>query len=69
MSALVTMAEGTERGCWEQYRGGALPAGLLDFAEFEWQARRVRTAQVMHVPGLLQTEEYARTVSSPYSLG
>ncbi|MHB9859389.1 DUF5753 domain-containing protein [Streptomyces sp. YIM S03343] len=28
----------------------------------EWHASRVRTAQVMHIPGLLQTEEYARAV-------
>ncbi|EPJ35198.1 hypothetical protein STAFG_7760 [Streptomyces afghaniensis 772] len=31
MSALVTMAEGTERGWWEQYLG-ALPVVLLDIA-------------------------------------
>ncbi|MEV0175219.1 helix-turn-helix transcriptional regulator [Streptomyces sp. NPDC050803] len=61
VAALVTMAEGKERGWWEQYRG-TLPSGLLDIAELEWHAARVRTAQVMHVPGLLQTEEYARAV-------
>ncbi|MFJ4976156.1 helix-turn-helix domain-containing protein [Streptomyces coeruleorubidus] len=61
VAALVAMAEGKERGWWERYRG-TLPAGLLDIAELEWHASRVRTAQVMHVPGLLQTEEYARAV-------
>ncbi|MFH8977148.1 helix-turn-helix domain-containing protein [Streptomyces sp. NPDC017890] len=61
VDALVAMAEHRARGWWEHYRG-TLPAGLLDIAELEWHARRVRTAQVMHVPGLLQTEEYARAV-------
>lgn len=55
------MAENRERGWWEQYRG-TLPAGLLDIAELEWHATRVRTAQFMHAPGLLQTEDYARAV-------
>lgn len=59
--ALVDMAESKERGWWEKHRG-TLPPGLLDIAELEWHATRVRTAQVMHVPGLLQTEEYARAV-------
>lgn len=61
IAALVAMAEGKERGWWEHYRG-TLSAGLLDIAELEWHATRVRTTQVMHVPGLLQTEEYARAV-------
>lgn len=61
VEALVAMAEGKERGWWEKHRG-TLPSGLLDIAELEWHAARVRTAQVMHVPGLLQTEDYARAV-------
>ncbi|EPJ35193.1 hypothetical protein STAFG_7755 [Streptomyces afghaniensis 772] len=61
VEALVAMADSKERGWWERHRG-TLPAGLLDIAELEWHATRVRTAQVMHVPGLLQTEEYARAV-------
>ncbi|MER6110420.1 helix-turn-helix domain-containing protein [Streptomyces hirsutus] len=61
VEALTAMAESKERGWWEQYRG-TLSAGLLDIAELEWHAARVRTAQVMHVPGLLQTEDYARSV-------
>jgi hypothetical protein len=59
--ALVDMAAKKERGWWERHRG-TLPSGLLDIAELEWHAARVRTTQVMHAPGLLQTEEYARAV-------
>lgn len=61
VDALTAMVNGKERGWWESYRG-TLPAGLLDIAELEWHASRVRTAQIMHIPGLLQTEEYARAV-------
>jgi transcriptional regulator with XRE-family HTH domain len=59
--ALAEMAASREQGWWEKDRG-TLPAGLLDIAAVEWHARRVRTAQVMHLPGLLQTEDYARGV-------
>jgi len=61
IEALTVMAANKERGWWEQHRG-SLPAGLLDIAELEWHATRIRTTQVVHVPGLLQTEEYARAV-------
>jgi hypothetical protein len=61
IEALVAMADGKERGWWEQYRG-TLPQGLLDIAELEWHATRLLTFQAIHLPGLLQTEDYARAV-------
>lgn len=61
VDALAEMATSRSQGWWERHRG-TLPAGLLDIAALEWHATRVRTAQVMHVPGLLQTEDYARGV-------
>ncbi|MER7054912.1 MULTISPECIES: helix-turn-helix transcriptional regulator [unclassified Streptomyces] len=61
VDALVSMAGNRTRGWWEAYRG-QLPAGLLDIAELEWNARKVRAGLAMHVPGLLQTDAYARTV-------
>ncbi|MBT2383616.1 helix-turn-helix transcriptional regulator [Streptomyces sp. ISL-11] len=61
VEALVAVATERKRGWWEEFRG-TLPAGLLDIAELEWHAKRVRTSQVMHLPGLLQTEEYARAI-------
>lgn len=63
VDALVEMAEQRERGWWEQYRG-QLPSGLLDIAELEWHAIRIRTAQTVHLPGLLHTSDYARAVFS-----
>ncbi|MEU1570904.1 helix-turn-helix transcriptional regulator [Streptomyces collinus] len=61
IDALAAMADETGPGWWEQYRG-TLPSGLLDIAELEWNAKRLLTGQIVHLPGLLHTEEYARAV-------
>ncbi|MCZ4121337.1 helix-turn-helix domain-containing protein [Streptomyces sp. H39-S7] len=61
VDALVTMAAERKPGWWEDYRG-ILPAGALDLAELEHCASALQVVQIMHVPGLLQTEEYARAV-------
>lgn len=61
VDALAAMAEEKVRGWWEEYRD-TLPVGMLDVAELEWHATRVRTVQFVHVPALLQTEEYARGI-------
>ncbi len=36
--------------------------GLLDIVELEWHSTRIQTIQTVHVPGLLQTEDYARSI-------
>ncbi|MDX3229556.1 helix-turn-helix transcriptional regulator [Streptomyces sp. ME19-01-6] len=46
---------------WMEYRG-KLPDGFLDISEIEHHATRIRTAQTVHLPGLLQTEEHARAL-------
>ncbi|MGW2646528.1 helix-turn-helix domain-containing protein [Streptomyces sp. NPDC001393] len=61
VSALVDMASPSPQGWWEQYRG-ALPQGLLDIAELEHRAVRMRAACTVHIPGLLQTTDYALAV-------
>lgn len=61
VDALATMADERVKGWWEEYRG-TLPPGWLDLAELEHHAKALRSMQVTHIPGLLQTEEYARTV-------
>ncbi|ANP49177.1 transcriptional regulator with XRE-family HTH domain [Streptomyces griseochromogenes] len=61
VDGLAAMADSRKRGWWEQYRG-SLPQGLLDVAELEWHATRLRTLQTVHVPGLLQLSGYARAI-------
>ncbi|WP_037890375.1 helix-turn-helix transcriptional regulator [Streptomyces sp. NRRL S-87] len=46
---------------WAEYRG-KLPESHLDVSEVEHHAVRIRTAQTIHLPGLLQTEDHARAI-------
>ncbi|MFD5896838.1 helix-turn-helix domain-containing protein [Streptomyces sp. NPDC060366] len=59
VDALADMAEERGKGWWEEYRG-VLPPGFLDLAELEHHAAYLRAIQMLNVPGLLQTEAYAR---------
>jgi transcriptional regulator with XRE-family HTH domain len=59
VDALVAMATERGKGWWEKYRGNIGPYGL-DLAELEHHAVRIRTFQMAHIPGLLQTEDHMR---------
>jgi transcriptional regulator with XRE-family HTH domain len=59
VEALAGMTGGRTRGWWEEYRE-LLSVGMLDLAELEHHARALRVAVVIHMPGLLQTTDYAR---------
>ncbi|MFE3828830.1 DUF5753 domain-containing protein [Streptomyces sp. NPDC059092] len=61
VDALADMAEERIKGWWEEYRGD-LTSGALDLAELEYHGVGIRSVQIMHMPGLLQTEDYARAV-------
>ncbi|MGC5345768.1 helix-turn-helix domain-containing protein [Streptomyces sp. DT171] len=61
LDALIKMASERERGWWEEYRE-LLPAGFLDLTELEDKSTYLRTYQIAHLPGLMQTEDYARAV-------
>ncbi|WP_030348064.1 helix-turn-helix domain-containing protein [Streptomyces sp. NRRL S-1022] len=61
IDALVAMATDRTHGWWEEYRG-VLPPVFLDVAETEHHATFLREVVTSHVPGLLQTPDYARAV-------
>ncbi|MEU1824859.1 MULTISPECIES: helix-turn-helix domain-containing protein [Streptomyces] len=61
IGALAEMARPSSRGWWERYRS-ALPGGFLDISEMEAHAVGLRTAHTVHIPGLLQTIDHARTI-------
>ncbi|MEU5000221.1 helix-turn-helix transcriptional regulator [Streptomyces sp. NPDC021622] len=63
IDALVAIATDRTRGWWEEYRG-ILPSAFLDLSELEHHARSLRVVATAHVPGILQTEDYARAVFS-----
>ncbi len=60
--ALVQLArESRQKGWWHSY-GDVLPSEYSHFIGLEAEAASVRTYQQVLVPGLLQTEDYARAV-------
>ncbi|WP_030179954.1 helix-turn-helix domain-containing protein [Streptomyces violaceorubidus] len=63
ISALVAMATDKTRGWWEEYRTH-LPASFLDLAELEHHATFRWDVDFLHVPGLLQIEDYSRALFS-----
>ncbi|QDN83914.1 helix-turn-helix domain-containing protein [Streptomyces sp. S1A1-7] len=63
IEALVAMATDRTHGWWEEYRG-LLPTSFLDLSELEHHAQFQRHVAILYVPGLLQTEDYARAVFS-----
>lgn len=65
--ARATLAEirkkAAEPGWWEQAEyESVLPSGLGVYVGLEYDARSVRAWELGYMPGLLQTEEYARAV-------
>ncbi|MGW0756782.1 helix-turn-helix domain-containing protein [Streptomyces sp. NPDC002814] len=63
INALAATATDRTRGWWEEYRG-LLPTSFLDLAELDHHATFLHEVAILYVPGLLQTEEYARAVFS-----
>ncbi|MEU1663383.1 Scr1 family TA system antitoxin-like transcriptional regulator [Streptomyces sparsogenes] len=61
VDALAAMTHERRGGWWEEYRGLIATSGL-DLAEMEHHASRLRVVGLIHIPGLLQTEEYAQAV-------
>ncbi|MFF8592459.1 helix-turn-helix domain-containing protein [Streptomyces sp. NPDC015220] len=63
IDALAAVVTDRTRGWWEEYRG-LLPTSFLDLSELEHHATFRWDVDFLHVPGLLQTEEYARALFS-----
>lgn len=62
--ALVALArEASQPGWWRQY-ADVVPSWFHSYIGLEESASLIRTYEVQFVPGLLQTEEYARAIIS-----
>lgn len=61
VQALSDMTTARSRGWWEESRE-TLPGGLIDLAEMEHHATRLRAGITAHIPGLLQIHDHAREV-------
>ncbi|SDN04157.1 Helix-turn-helix domain-containing protein [Streptomyces sp. cf386] len=63
IDALIAIATDRTRGWWEEYRG-MLPTPFLDLAELEHHSTYRRDVELLFIPGLLQTDDYARAAFS-----
>lgn len=63
IDALAAMATDRTPGWWEEYRD-LLPTPFLDLSELESHATFRWDVDLLHVSGLLQTEDYARALFS-----
>lgn len=63
VDALAVMATDRTRGWWEEYRTH-LPTSFLDLSELEHHATFRWDVDFLHVPGLLQVDDYARALFS-----
>ncbi|MFE6287586.1 helix-turn-helix domain-containing protein [Streptomyces sp. NPDC057877] len=63
IDALAVMANDRTKGWWEAYKW-QLPTSFLDLAELEHHATYRRDVEFLYIPGLLQTEDYARAAFS-----
>lgn len=61
VDALADMAAERGQGWWEEYRNELVNLAL-DLAELEHHAAGIRSVLLMHVPGVLQTEDYIRAL-------
>jgi len=62
VAAVVGMAlEANDTGWWHQY-GDVLPQWFRAYVDLEQAASMIRTYEGQFVPGLLQTDDYARSV-------
>ncbi|MEV5239013.1 helix-turn-helix transcriptional regulator [Streptomyces cinnamoneus] len=59
--ALMDMAHDRGKGWWDEYQG-VLARRALDLAELESRTISIRAHDSSVIPGLLQTEDYARAV-------
>lgn len=61
-SALDLQSQGRQRGWWAKY--GTLPTNYSMYVGLEGAATEIKNFELAVVPGLLQTEDYARAVTS-----
>jgi hypothetical protein len=62
---LALAADANARGWWEEY-SDVLPLGYMEFIGLEAEAASVAEWQNQAIPGLLQTEEYARQLHAAF---
>ncbi len=59
----------TERGWWQSFSSDVVPTALANLIGLETEARTIRSYEPELVPGLLQTEAYARAIMRAWQPG
>jgi transcriptional regulator with XRE-family HTH domain len=59
----------TERGWWQSFSSDVVPTALANLIGLETEARTIRSYEPELVPGLVQTEAYARAVMRAWQPG
>ncbi|ADP84626.1 helix-turn-helix domain-containing protein [Pseudofrankia inefficax] len=68
-NALLALArEANQQGWWQSY-SDVLPSWFHPYIGLEESASQIRTYELQFIPGLLQTEDYARAVITRGALG
>lgn len=67
-ASMVALAQQARKRGWWQGMSGVLPEGFSVHLELESAARQIRTYEAQFMPGLLQTEEYARAMIAARSV-
>lgn len=60
---LAMVRDSNQPGWWHRY-GDLVPTWFQDYVGLEESASRIQTYEIQFVPGLLQTENYARALAS-----
>ncbi|WP_240809687.1 helix-turn-helix transcriptional regulator [Actinomadura sp. WMMA1423] len=68
-ATLLALAEQTDAPPWWHADGDIVPRWVRDYLSAEQAAKLVRTFEARFVPGLLQTEDYARELFRPLRPG
>ncbi|WP_018656944.1 helix-turn-helix domain-containing protein [Actinomadura flavalba] len=61
---LTTLLKSARQRSWLHTLASELPERYASYIEFESEAVELLTYQSLHIPGLLQTEDYARAVTA-----
>ncbi|WP_327238037.1 helix-turn-helix domain-containing protein [Streptomyces sp. NBC_01317] len=69
IAVFLQLADEASRPGWWQHFHDILPDWFSGYVSLEEAARTIRTYEPHFVPGLLQTEEYARAILAPGALG
>jgi transcriptional regulator with XRE-family HTH domain len=69
VDGLLDLARGSrQRGWWSKYRD-RIPGTYADLIGYEWDAAHIWHFQPIIMPGLLQTERYARAITERTAVG